>query len=145
MVKAHTLTLVQKMGRKHLHSQEMLFFSNTTLDEASSADSGTGQDNRAARVELGFTIRANINNMHNQLTWLKVDERLKTSLLFFINYIFHFKIPDCLYKQLTLRDDKYSYPTRHAIRNSKSWNKLETTSSVVQRHCWMELLSRSHF
>ena len=32
--------------------------------------------NRAARLALGYTQRANINNMHVNLSWLKVEESM---------------------------------------------------------------------
>lgn len=48
--------------------------------------------NRAARVVLGCTIRTDIYDMH-QLGWLKVDERLKTSLLSSVKDIFFSKTP----------------------------------------------------
>jgi hypothetical protein len=40
--------------------------------------------NRAARLALECTHRANINNMHVNLPWLKVEERLTSSLLVFV-------------------------------------------------------------
>ena len=40
--------------------------------------------NRAARLAPGCTQRANINHMHVNLSWLKVEERLTSSLLVFI-------------------------------------------------------------
>jgi hypothetical protein len=43
--------------------------------------------NRAARLALGCTQRANINNMHVTLSWLKVEERLTSSLLVFMRGI----------------------------------------------------------
>jgi hypothetical protein len=42
---------------------------------------------RAARLALGCTQRANINNMLVNLSWLKVEERLTSSLLVFIRGI----------------------------------------------------------
>ena len=38
--------------------------------------------NMAAWLALGCTQRANINNMHVNLSWLKVEERLTFSLCF---------------------------------------------------------------
>ena len=43
--------------------------------------------NRAARLALGCTQRANTNNMHVNLSWLKVEERLISSLLLFMRGI----------------------------------------------------------
>ena len=37
--------------------------------------------NRAARLPTGCTQRANINNMHVNISWLKVEKRLTSSLL----------------------------------------------------------------
>jgi hypothetical protein len=43
--------------------------------------------NRAARLGLRCTQRANINIMHVNLSWLKVEERLTSSLLVFLRGI----------------------------------------------------------
>ena len=51
--------------------------------------------NGAAKLALKCTQRANINNMHDQLSWLKVDVRLKASLLSFIKNN-TLNNPDCL-------------------------------------------------
>ena len=93
-------------GDEHICSQKMLFFFNTSSDQTGPADPGAvtprlllgglfnttknnlGKlqqvQNRAARLALKCTQRANINHMHDQLHWLKVHVRLKASLLSFI-------------------------------------------------------------
>ena len=43
--------------------------------------------NRAARLALKCTQRANINDMHVNLSWLKVEERLTASLLVIVRGI----------------------------------------------------------
>jgi hypothetical protein len=43
--------------------------------------------NRAARLALRCTQRANMNNMHFHLSWLKVEERLTSSLHGFLRGI----------------------------------------------------------
>jgi hypothetical protein len=45
--------------------------------------------NRTARLALGGTQRANINNMHANLSWLKVEEKLTSSLLLFMRGMAH--------------------------------------------------------
>jgi hypothetical protein len=52
--------------------------------------------NRAARLALGCTQRANVNNMHVNLSWLKVEERLTSSLLVFMRGIDMLNAPSCL-------------------------------------------------
>ena len=53
--------------------------------------------NRAARLALKCTWRAN-NNMHVNLSWLKVEERLTSSLLVFVRSIDTFHALSCLLK-----------------------------------------------
>ncbi len=65
--------------------------------------------------------------MHDQLGWLKVDEKLSASLLSFVKDIYHFKIPSCLYRQFTLSSDAHSYPTRHAVSGKYAIPKSKTT------------------
>ncbi len=121
--------------------------------------------NRAAWLVPGCTIRANINDMHDRLSWLKVDERLKASLLSFVKDIYHFKIPACLYRQLTLSSDAHSYPTRHAIsgnyaipetktnfrqqaalyRAMVEWNSLPRHTSKTQSKASFKIRVKQHF
>ena len=72
--------------------------------------------NRAARLALVCTQRANINNMHVNLSWLKVEERLTSSLLVFVRGIDMLNTPSCLFKLLAHSSDTHTYPTRHATR-----------------------------
>jgi hypothetical protein len=72
--------------------------------------------NRAARLALGCTWRANINNMHVNLSWLKVEERWTSSLLLFMIGIDMLNAPSCLSKLLAHSSDTHAYPTRHATR-----------------------------
>ena len=66
--------------------------------------------NGAARLALKCTLRANIN-MHVNLSWLKVEERL-TSLL--VRSVDMLNAPSCLFKRLAHSSDTHAYPTRHA-------------------------------
>ena len=73
--------------------------------------------NRAARMALGCTQGANINNMYVNLFWLKVEERLTSSLLLFMRGIDMLNAPSCLSKILAHSSDTNAYPTRHATRS----------------------------
>ena len=72
--------------------------------------------NRAAPLALGCKQRANINNMHVNLSWLKGEESLTSSLLVFVRGTDMLKAPSCLFKQLAHSSDTHAYPTRHATR-----------------------------
>ncbi|CDQ59935.1 unnamed protein product [Oncorhynchus mykiss] len=62
-------------------STKLLLFSRATKK-----DLGKLQltQNKAARLALGCTQRANLNNIHVNLSWLKVEARLTSSLLVFM-------------------------------------------------------------
>jgi hypothetical protein len=72
--------------------------------------------NRAARLALGCTHRANINNMYVNLSWLKVEERFTSSLLVFMRGIDMLNAPSCLFELLSHSSDTHAYLTRHATR-----------------------------
>ena len=54
--------------------------------------------------------------MHVNLSWLKVEERLTSSLLLFMRGIALLNAPSCLSKLLAHSSDTHAYPTRHATR-----------------------------
>ena len=56
--------------------------------------------NRAARLALECSYRSNINNMHVNLSWLKGEERLTSSLLVFMGDIDILNALSCLSKLL---------------------------------------------
>lgn len=56
------------------------------------------------------------------------DERLKVSLLGFINKINLMKIPDCLYGQLRMSSDVHTYLMRHAVIGKYTFPKSRTNS-----------------
>ena len=68
----------------------------------------------------------NINNMPVNLSWLKVEERLTSSLLVFVRGIDVLKEPNCLFKQLTHSSDTHTYPTRHTTRRLFTVPKFRT-------------------
>ena len=57
-----------------------------------------------------------MNNMHLNLSWLKVEERLTSSLLVFVRSVDMLNAPRCLVKLLAHSLDTHSYPTRHATK-----------------------------
>jgi hypothetical protein len=62
--------------------------------------------------EQGITCTrsTNINNMHVNLSWLKVENRLTLSLLV-VGSVDVLNAPRCLFKLLTHSSDTHAYPT----------------------------------
>ena len=56
--------------------------------------------NRAVRLALKCTRRANINHMHVNISWLTVEERLTSSLLVFVRSVDMLNALSCLFKLL---------------------------------------------
>jgi hypothetical protein len=56
--------------------------------------------NRAARLALKSTLSVNINYMHVNLSWLKVEERSTSLLLVFVRGVDVLKVPSYLFKIL---------------------------------------------
>ena len=134
----HIDATVAKMGEKSVHNKVLLCLLTTLstrqvlqalvlshLDYCSVVWSGaTKRDlgkvqlaqNRAARLPLKCTQRANINNMHVNLSWLKAEERLTSSLLVFVRGIDMLNALNCLFKLLAHSSDIHTYPTRHATK-----------------------------
>jgi hypothetical protein len=81
--------------------------------------------NRVARLALGSTHRANINNMHVNLSWLKVEERLTSSLVF-VRGIDMLNAPSCLFDILAHSWYTHAYPTRHVTRDLFTVPKSKT-------------------
>ena len=67
-------------------------------------------------LNLGCTQRANIYNMHVNLSWLKVEEKLTSSLLVFMRGIDMLNALLCLSELLVHSSDTHAYPTRHATK-----------------------------
>ena len=84
---------------------------------ATNRDLGKLSQNRAARLTLKCTQRANINNMHVNLSRLKVKERWTSSLFVFVRGVGTLKAPSCLFKLLAHSSDRVVYGTRHATRS----------------------------
>ena len=94
-----------------------LLISHTVWPSATKRDIGKLQlaQNRAARLALKCTQRANFNNMHVNLSWLTVEERLTASLLVFMRGMDVLKARSCLFKWHAHSSNTHAYPTRHAI------------------------------
>ena len=90
---------------------------------------------RAARLALGCTQRANINNMHVNLSWLKVEERLTSSLPVFVRGIDMLNALSCLFELLAHSTDTHAYPTRHASRGLHTVPKSRTDYSTLSTSC----------
>ena len=87
--------------------------------------------NKTARLALGYTQRASINNMHVNLSWLKVVEieiewRLTSLLLLFMRGIDMLNAPNCLSKLLAHSSVTHAYPTRHATKGPFTVPKSRT-------------------
>ena len=82
--------------------------------------------NSAARLALKSTHRANINDMHVNLSQLKVEERLTSSLLVFVRGVDKLNVLSCLLKILAHGLDIHACPTRHATRGLFTVPKLRT-------------------
>ena len=72
--------------------------------------------NRAARLALKCTKRANIIKMHITLGWSLVKDRMVVSLLCFMRNILLSKIPNVLYHQFLYSSNSHNFNTRHASR-----------------------------
>ena len=117
MVK-HVDTTVAKNGRSLsiIKQRSHLDYCSVVWSGATKRDLGKLQwsQNRAAWLALKCKQRANINNMHVHLSWLKVEERLTTSLLVFVRSADMLNAQMCLFKLLAHSLDTHTYPTRHA-------------------------------
>ena len=69
--------------------------------------------NRAAWLALKSTWGVNINDMH--LSWLKVEERLTSSLLVFIRSAEKLNVPSCQFKLLEAHSSTQSMATWNSI------------------------------
>jgi hypothetical protein len=74
--------------------------------------------NRAACIALRCSLKVNVNNMHVNLSWLKVEERWTASLLVFVQGVDVLKVPICRFKQLEHSADTHRYHTRHLIKSN---------------------------
>lgn len=89
---------------------------------------------REAHYANVCVVRTNINDTHDQLGWLKVDERLKISILSFLKDIYLYKMPACLNRQLTLRCVHTCTPTDMQLVLNKQLQKINSTSARKWRH-----------
>lgn len=71
--------------------------------------------NRAARLALHCSIRSNVNEMHERLSWMKVEDRLACSLILYLNNICISRKPISLFSQLLPTNVRHDHDTRQAI------------------------------
>ena len=64
--------------------------------------------------------------MHANLSWLKVEEKLTSSLIVFVRNFEMLNAPSCLFKLLAHSSDTHSFPTRHATRGLFTTPKSKT-------------------
>ena len=72
--------------------------------------------NKAARLALKCNIRSNIRLIHQNLSWLLVEQRLTASLAVFFRNICLNKKPKCLYKNIHYTSNRHQYNTRHVAK-----------------------------
>ena len=116
-------TTVAKMGRSLSIIKRWSAFLTTQstrqvlvlslLDYCSVVWSGATEGLR--KIAIG-SEHESISLSHVNLSWLKVEERLTSSLLVLVRGIDMLKAPSCLFKQLAHSSDTHVYPTRHATR-----------------------------
>ena len=72
--------------------------------------------NKAARLVLGCSPRANVDEMHKQLKWLCVEKKLTASVLIFFHKVIQSQRPQFIYRGIGYRADIHSHHTRAASR-----------------------------
>jgi hypothetical protein len=70
--------------------------------------------------------------MHVNLSLLKVEERLTSSLLVFVRTVDKLNAPSCLFKLLAHSSGTHAYPTRHATRGLFTVPKSRQTMGGAQ-------------
>ena len=72
--------------------------------------------------------------MHVNHSWLKVEERLTSSLLVFMRGIDLLNAPSCLFELLAHSSDTHAYPTRHEVSSqSPSPEQTMEGATVLNR------------
>ena len=79
--------------------------------------------NRAGRLALKCTWRDDMNYMHVNLSWLKVEERLTSSLLFFVRGVDMLNVPSCLFKLIP-----------HKTCHQRSLHNLQVQNRLWEAH-----------
>lgn len=82
--------------------------------------------NRAARLVLKRDYRANVREMHKDLTWLFVKDRLLYSLLTFVWNVSKTQTPFKIYINFEFSKDKHDYNTRHAVAGKFTFPKVRS-------------------
>lgn len=73
--------------------------------------------NKAARMVLRCPYRTNINRMHNELKWLKVEDRWRANLVGLVKNTIDLKYPVGFYDQLQQITERETNITRYSTKN----------------------------
>lgn len=85
--------------------------------------------NRAARLALNCAFRTSVAKMHEQLSWMWVNDRWLYTISNFIKSIIIVRSPFMFYKKLPFSKDVHRYQTRHAKAQSFALPKCKTNQS----------------
>ena len=113
--------------------------------------------NKAARLALKCNIRLNTQLIHQNLSWLLVEQRLTASLAVFFRNICLNKKPNCLYTNIHYTCDRHQYKTRHvamgrftapkpktnAMKNTVMYRAMTFWNSLPL--CITEIKDKRHF
>ncbi|KAI8495038.1 hypothetical protein Bbelb_270240 [Branchiostoma belcheri] len=110
----------------------------THLDYCTSVWSSTSQrnitalqtlQNKAGRLILKCDRRTRVNQIHEELSWQTVEERLNINNICTFKKILSSKQPAILYNQLCPVSHQHTYRTRYATRNTFKLDKPKTNST----------------
>ena len=113
--------------------------------------------NKAARLALRCNIRSNTLLIHQNLSWLLVEQRLTASLAAFFRNICLNEKPKCLYNNIHYTRDRHRYNTRHvamgrftapkprteAMKNTVMYRAMTFWNSLPV--CITEIKGKRHF
>ena len=92
--------------------------------------------NKAARLALQCSNRTHIAEMHSNLSWLTVENRLHSRTLTFFRNVLFDKKPQYFYDQVVYVRDEHKHMTRQAVSGVLAALKPRTNilkSSIVYR------------
>jgi hypothetical protein len=92
--------------------------------------------NRAARLVLKCSLRANVLFMHSRLSWLSVKQKLHSSLIMFFRTIILNQSPDYFYKQFLKSINTHNHNTRIT---SNGYLKPPTPRTNLLKHSYLQM------
>lgn len=87
--------------------------------------------NRAARLALGCSLRTSVDKMHTSLFWLKVEDRVKMSLLSYMHNAIFNNLPKSFSQKLVFSGFCHQYITRQV--SSGNLVKPALTSNCIRK------------